>query len=408
MFSTSMVLSGLLVLVTAVLAWRAKTLRPACLVCWMAVAPIVCILPLAFVSSLFFYHAAALGAFTLICAVAQARRRTFVLGSLVVFAGIYIGVGYPRWQTIRRAMDIYPVVSLEDRLEYERQAYRAAGRELPAMPDAARVRYSVYGYPNAREVYSRQSALHLLHDRTSVLFENTSAFGVGRMPRGDVNSIFLADPIRTSPPISMPEPTPVGFAAPMSAEDSMLASTLELPFVVNLGLKNLDDASRAEFLNPLGFGYVKNRGQVSGFVSHRFTKFPDLTLGGPTGSWRIESLDLISMLKHQEPVAYVSRNLPRMDELRDAPTRPLDEFESEHLAKLRAGEGLSAAMGPRRIRMIGAIRAQEHCLSCHTAKENDLLGAFSYDLRLDVVANIPSPNPPRSGEGSKTGLRLVR
>jgi hypothetical protein len=51
---------------------------------------------------------------------------------------------------------------------------------------------------------------------------------------------------------------------------------------------------------------------------------------------------------------------------------------------LQAGEELSAGQGPRRIRMLGAIRAQDVCLNCHTANKGDLLGAFSYDLRLDL------------------------
>jgi hypothetical protein len=73
-----------------------------------------------------------------------------------------------------------------------------------------------------------------------------------------------------------------------------------------------------------------------------------------------------------------------MDELRDAPTRPLDDFEAERLPKLRAGEELSTAQGPRRVRMLGAIRAQADCLRCHGVNQGDLLGAFSYDLRRDL------------------------
>jgi alkanesulfonate monooxygenase SsuD/methylene tetrahydromethanopterin reductase-like flavin-dependent oxidoreductase (luciferase family) len=72
-----------------------------------------------------------------------------------------------------------------------------------------------------------------------------------------------------------------------------------------------------------------------------------------------------------------------MDELRDAPTRPLDDFEREHLPKLQAGEPLAASQGPRRIRVLGAIRAHDACRACHAANADALIGAFSYDLRLD-------------------------
>jgi hypothetical protein len=34
--------------------------------------------------------------------------------------------------------------------------------------------------------------------------------------------------------------------------------------------------------------------------------------------------------------------------------------------------------------MLGAIRARDTCLKCHSVDKNELLGAFSYDLRLDL------------------------
>jgi hypothetical protein len=77
-------------------------------------------------------------------------------------------------------------------------------------------------------------------------------------------------------------------------------------------------------------------------------------------------------------VAYVSANLPRMEELRDAPTRPLDPFEVVGLEALRGGKDLFARGTDKQARMLGAIRATRQCLQCHGG---DLLGAFSYTLR---------------------------
>jgi hypothetical protein len=83
-------------------------------------------------------------------------------------------------------------------------------------------------------------------------------------------------------------------------------------------------------------------------------------------------------LLHDEPLAYVSDNLPRMDELRKAPTRKLDEFEAAGLAALRRGEDLFVRGTADHLRVLGAVRNAKQCVDCHGGQRGDLLGAFSY------------------------------
>jgi len=60
-------------------------------------------------------------------------------------------------------------------------------------------------------------------------------------------------------------------------------------------------------------------------------------------------------------------------------TRPLDIFESTGVAELTDGKDLFIRTRGNVIRMLGALRATEQCLDCHTdRKKGDLLGAFSY------------------------------
>jgi hypothetical protein len=101
----------------------------------------------------------------------------------------------------------------------------------------------------------------------------------------------------------------------------------------------------------------------------------------PDGRWLIRRIDLVSLLTHEQPVAYVSVNLPRMDELRGAATRPLTQFERRALTALRAGSNLQVDASADHIQMLGAIRAVKQCLDCHDARRADLLGAFSYRLQ---------------------------
>jgi hypothetical protein len=105
----------------------------------------------------------------------------------------------------------------------------------------------------------------------------------------------------------------------------------------------------------------------------------------PTGqrkaqAWQIKSLDLVGLVKHDHPVAYVTTRI-QMNKLKETPTRDLDFFEATGVEQLKKGENLYARSQDGVIRMLGAIRAQTSCLSCHLVEEGTLLGAFSYTVR---------------------------
>lgn len=65
----------------------------------------------------------------------------------------------------------------------------------------------------------------------------------------------------------------------------------------------------------------------------------------------------------------------------DAPmaTRSLDMFETAGVHELLSGKDVYIRTKDNVVRMLGALRATEQCIRCHTeAKSGDLLGAFSY------------------------------
>jgi hypothetical protein len=321
----------------------------------------------------YLFHAIVLGVFATICAGAISKPRTFVLGSVVIFAGVYLTISLLTWNQIRNARNKYPAESLEARLAYEDRFYESSRTQKPT-------HWSSEDRNRKQSLGPRERALRDVHADAVRMFIDAPGFGVARMMGdrpGKIGFITYGEK-EQSPPLPLPEPVPGGMSRPVSEEDRVLSSALQLSLDEQ---RSFHSKNTYDFLD--GFGYARDRTYVVGFAEHRFTKFPIYSIPN-VGLWRIDALDLISMLKHKEPVAYVSKHLPRMDELRDAPTRPLDEFERERLPKLQAGEELSAGQGPRRIRMLGAIRAQDVCLNCHTANKDDLLGAFSYDLRLDL------------------------
>src|SRR5262249_7530452 len=139
---------------------------------------------------------------------------------------------------------------------------------------------------------------------------------------------------------------------------------------------NQHEANVLHFANANKFGFVRDREHVAGFLPHEF-------IDRPAGfrSRKIEKLELVSLLKFDEPAVYISNELPKMKDLKDAKTRPLDSFESQALTALRGGDDLQVQSNPDYIRMLGSIRALKQCVKCHSVERGDLLGAFSYQLR---------------------------
>src|SRR5262249_32148079 len=151
---------------------------------------------------------------------------------------------------------------------------------------------------------------------------DSQGFGVGRMI------------IRPAPDeVELPEPEPISL--PVYPDTSTVrADDEELRFrKTALQPQDLHEDSLLSFFNPKGLGYVRDLDHVVGFQPHAFARAPRLGR-----KWWIDRLELVSLLKHEEPGVYLSANLPRMQDLKDTETRPLDEFEKLALESLRRGE----------------------------------------------------------------------
>jgi hypothetical protein len=127
-------------------------------------------------------------------------------------------------------------------------------------------------------------------------------------------------------------------------------------------------------------GYVEDREHVVGFEPHRFTKMPGASAAPLKTEWRLVRLELIGLLRHERPKAYVSAHLPRLDELKDAATRDLDAVEQTALNRLEKDEDIVIDETPDRVRMVGSLRAGNDCVACHDAPRGKLLGALTYEL----------------------------
>ena len=82
-----------------------------------------------------------------------------------------------------------------------------------------------------------------------------------------------------------------------------------------------------------------------------------------------------------------------MDELKTAPTRPLNDFERAALKLLHHDKDIEIREGVNRIQMVGSIRAGKDCLDCHSVRRGALLGAFSYELQRVKPIREPKGEP---------------
>jgi hypothetical protein len=322
----------------------------------------------------------------IVAGLGQMHMRWYYVSCLVVTVASY-GVGAIfAVEHVREEANLYPYESLEERLSYEQHSHELPQRlglispgETGAFFDEDRLAevedalkrdefHPRSGYGSDR----RTEALEVIHEHHVRQFINSPSFGVGRMSGQGWRA-------RPSPQDTLP----------MSLLDQHYSPTRNGNHVQQPDEQNPESALGwllhrdcvADFLSPSRFGYVKDRSHVTGFQWHQFNHTHDFPQDeAMPQQYRLRRLELVSLLKHEQPGAYVTENLPRMDELSDVPIRPLDDFERDNLRGLWHGDDLAVIEMAQTVRVLGAIRAGKQCLSCHEAKRGDLLGAFSYHL----------------------------
>ena len=219
----------------------------------------------------------------------------------------------------------YPFESMEERLPTPKPSPREKPVALDALGLFASLEYFDGGY--------RSYQLKMLHEDAVGLFIDSAGFGFSRMPRLSESSLAMRPrPVPLQPGPRLASTSSPGEWMPPTASDEQPLARL---FVKSVG----------DFINSRGFGYLKDRRHVAGFESHRFSEVPEPTERWPKPSdrWQVQTLDLVGLILHDKPQVYVSDHLPSMDELRAAPTRPLDKFESVGLNAMRGGDDLLIA-----------------------------------------------------------------
>ena len=329
---------------------------------------------------------------TIPCLLFRARPRFVISAAIAAMAVCLVfAVRLPSGELQKRAelREEFPLESISSRLAYESHAAASPKTPSPANALAPEVEKRLQQFEDQSRGNIRRYMLSSLHSETANNFVRARGFGFVRMMGVQQEEIKLPEPKRIplppkASPSYSPELQPVAPMAEAPAAEKALPSPSDLLTLHSSGLE--------DFLDPEMFGYVKDRDHVAGFEPHRFTEMPKVPRvrdkSRPKTKWQISRLDLVSLLKHETPAAYVSKNLPQMDELEDAPTRPLDAFERNALERLRSREDLVIDEAADRIRMLGSLRAAKDCTQCHSVRRGELLGALSYEL-------TPASPPPK-------------
>jgi hypothetical protein len=311
----------------------------------------------------------------LICAVVSIwgwrrwRRSVFLLLSAAATVFAYGFFGVVAFQETKQLQQEFPYVSMEDRLPLP-----SVSRPVASLSYAANDRLDSVEHHLDKQTKENEFKfydLRILHEDAVEVFVNQPTFGVARMPRF-WRLLILKMQRRLEPPIPQPgSPSPSPWLL-----DSLQTGPIGSSTAANL--LSLHQENMVDFVNADNFGFLKDRRHVAGFQEHQISAPP-----AAPEHWTLQTLDLIGIALHEKPVVYISEYLPRMDQLRTAPTRPLDDFEAAGLAELERGEELFVRDRGEERRMVGALRAARQCVACHGCERGDLLGAFSYRLTRD-------------------------
>lgn len=325
------------------------------------------------------------------------RKRVIVFATLtLIVLSFYLIPGFRVLALRHQLRQEYPIESLSQRLTFEPETIADPQSAFSlAYADGSDIEPQVLQRLNLTERENRsydlrRYELHSLHDGEVRAFTEAAGLGIGRMiPAFGVRRENLS-PMNLEPLSPLPSEDSESFVAldgqtirttDSAVEDDANGGAAELS-VEPLARRVYRSTDAFKFVPDVTLGYVAGKQQAAGFLSHRFARNPEPVEPDARGHrWEIVRLELVSLLKFKEARVYVSKELPQIEKLQHVPTRSLDDFEREALAKLwRDDDVVFHEDGPV-IHMLGALRAATECLDCHSVKRGQLLGAFSYELR---------------------------
>lgn len=287
---------------------------------------------------------------------------TFAVLFTMMFIGNLMMIDYRRRMPL---LERYPFVSMEERIPKPQEPF-----EPSSLNSEQSVELTTLENRIPRDRLFREMALRRLHNNQFLDFIDEAGFGFRRGIRPGGNVILRSDKEYELNTVPIPQLQVTQFDhSPLMPE-----SAADL-FWTRTHFQDVHRDSIVDFVQSAYFGYQKDRQHVAGFKPHAFSERPTMP-----DCYVVNRIELIGVLMHQQPVVYLSDHLPRMEDLKQAKTRELDDFERKALEQFRSGRDLVFQEHASGIRMVGAIRSVNQCTTCHGSQRGQLLGAFSYQI----------------------------
>ncbi len=358
--------------------------------------PILFLVSLFLMSLFLLFETLGLLLLSLVCGARRWSTGRFLAVASVVLLVMIFAAGIRGVNRAEHARGEFPFASLVDRLK--------PVAEVPTVPPPLTksgktalkraeliLENGMRGF--TRGYHIRRASLEMVHASQVLNFISSEGFGFGRMLGPTIDGARVAQLRTWRQPVA-----PVPGDSDSTGDRSDLWLPLESENAPRKALNTLHENMSFDFARPASFGWVRDLEHVTGFQPHAVGNFDrhkmtfvykaeDETSAEHDAGWKMERVELVSLLKSAEPGVYVSENLPRMDQLSEARRRPLDGFETIALRELRNGESLVVRSQGERVKMMGALRAAKQCAVCHEVPRGTLLGAFSYCFRDQTSAS---------------------
>lgn len=279
---------------------------------------------------------------------------------------VMVGLGAREFYRIGELRLQYPVTSLNSRLSFEETGNQKDESEILLLDSDVEQRLAEFEQGLDLENSYRGIALSQLHNDTYRRFAAAEGFGPARMAmipkKGRLDHLAYSR-----------DPT----ALPLSLKSQ--ANTSASVITESVHTEVLKDSFDSD-----SFGDITDSKYGAGFETHgphHLNTAIGVMDDDDTASWQLTRLELVSLLRHDEPRVYVAETIPLMNELADIPHRALNKFEAEALPQLKTQRDTVIKETPDGAVMLGAVRAASDCLQCHNGPRGKLLGAFSYEFR---------------------------
>jgi hypothetical protein len=215
------------------------------------------------------------------CVAANIRLSVFfgcgVAATILIIGAIGEATAYS-WTELKGR---YPFESMSERLSYEARALRytqiGPQERLTMHPESTLMRLDNAEKHGRRSFNLRSKALRLVHAGHVEQFIVSPGFGVGRMPRPSPYSIERGDRRATfSYKLDHRSQSADNYEA--EGDNSPGEAISNAASIFGDAIGELHDEARLDFVDPDGFGFIRDRDHVAGFVPHGF-------LSGWRGFW---------------------------------------------------------------------------------------------------------------------------